>query len=162
MELAVNTEYRTFSDYLVGYCDMMLVALIERLSLVLHPEDVPVIHYRIVFRLLLRIITNLLHCIHLCLTESNHLTQFVSGHIILPLEVESENVAVRDTVSEGILVEHVTEDDFRRDLLLCVLLEDRCTGKPEEHCSREGILDAEQHLSEHAAMTLIDYEDNSL
>ena len=118
MELAVHTEYRPFSDYLVGYCDMMLVALIERLGLILHFEDGPVVHHRIVFRLLLRVITDLLHCVNLCLMESNHLTQLVFGHIILPIEVESENVSVRDTITEGVLVEHVAEDDFRGNFLL--------------------------------------------
>ena len=162
VELAVHAENRPFGNYLVGYCGMMLFALIEGLGLVLYFKDVPVIHHCIVFRLLFGIVTDLLYCIYLCLMEGNHLSQLVFGHIILPLEIESEDVAVRNTVSKSVLVEHVAENDLSGDFLLRVLLEDRGASKSEENCPREGVFDAEEHLSEHSAMALVDDEHDSL
>ena len=70
--------------------------------------------------------------------------------------------AVRNTVSKSVLVEHVAENDLSGNFLLRVLLEDRSSGESEKNCSREGVLDAEKHLSEHSAMALVDDEHDSL
>ena len=77
---------------------------------------------------------------------------FVGSHHI---RIESQYVVIRDSVGDGVFMNHVAEYGFGHDFMLGVFFEDWCSRETEKQGSFEGILDTYQHIAEHATMTFV-------
>ena len=96
------------------------------------------------------------------LMERHQLAQFVIVVGLHHVGVEAEHIAVGYSAGDGVFMEHVAEEGLRGDFMLGIFLKHRCACKAEEQSPREGVLDAEEHVAEHAAVALVDDEYEAL
>ena len=94
--------------------------------------------------------------------ERHQLAQFVIVVGLHHVRVKAEHIAVGYSAGDGVFVEHVAEEGLRCDFMLGIFLKHRRACKAEEQSPREGVLDADEHVAEHAAVALVDDEYEAL
>ena len=125
------------------------------ISFLISVRHLQFIHESVVNSHFLLVIFNLLDAVYLQLRECHFFAKLIvivgSHHIW----IESQYVVVRDSIGNGVFMNHVAEYGFGHDFMLGVFFEHRCTREAEKQSSFERVLDTYQHIAEHTAMTFI-------
>ena len=125
------------------------------ISFLISVRHLQFIHESVVNSHFLLVIFNLFNAIYLQLGECHFFAKLIvivgSHHI----RIESQYVVIRDSVGDGVFMNHVAEYGFGHDFMLGVFFEDWCAREAEKQSSFERVLDTYQHIAEHTTMTFV-------
>ena len=134
---------------------IMFYSMYSFISFLISVRHLHLIHEPVVNSHFLLVIFNLLDAIYLQLGECHFFAKLIvivgSHHI----RIESQYVVIRDSVGNGVFMNHVAEYGFGHDFMLGIFFEYRCAREAEKQGSFERILDTYQHIAEHTTMTFV-------
>ena len=191
MELAVLTQFFSALHDIVGHHQVVLVTLVDVIGQIgldaphrLAVLRVALRHLELVdkavvdfgqFFILVDELQIFLHCLfrdgflriaflelQVDLMESHQFAQLVVIIRVHHVGVKTQHVAVGDAAGNRIFVQHVAKKRLGGNLVLGILFKHRRTCEAEEQRTREGVLDAEEHVAEHTAVALVDDEHQPL
>ena len=118
-------------------------------------------HKAVIYLHCFRVILDFLYTLSIKLTESCLLAKFIIAICIDAIRIKTKNIAIWNTIGNGVLMEHIAKQCFCHDFVVGVFLENRCTSKTKEQCTWECALNALEHFAEHGTVALIDNKDQA-